>query len=157
MIKIKPLKQTKSYCGPYCLKLIFDYYGLNVEIKEIAKISKTVVKESNSGTSPQNMVVAAKHFGFKAKYKENSSIKEIEKLIKKGIPVIVNWFSDYEGHYSIVADIDKTGLYIIDPEYGKKVFMKWSHFEKVWFDYKGDYIKSKKDVRIRPIIIINKY
>ena len=155
MIKIKPLKQNESYCGPCTLKMVFGYYGKNISIQEIAKVAKTVVLESNSGTSPQNMVKAAKHFGFNAKYKENSNMVEIEKFVRKGIPVIVNWFSDYEGHYSIVVDINKTGIYIIDPEYGKKVFMKLSHFEKVWFDYNGDYLKSRKDLRIRPIIIIS--
>lgn len=156
MIKIKPLKQTKSYCGPYCLKMVFDYYGCSISINDISKISSTIISEGNSGTSPKHMVFAAKHFGFNAKYKENASIKEIERLVKKGIPVIVNWFSKNEGHYSVVVGIERGNIYFIDPEYGKKIKLSLIEFQKIWFDYMGDYIKSKKDLRIRPIIIITK-
>ncbi len=156
MINIKPLKQTNSYCGPYCLKMVFDYYNLKISIKDIAKITKTSLSKTNLGTSPENMVKASRHFGFNSYYKEESSLEEIKKFVNLGIPAIVNWFSEDEGHYSVVIGIDKNKIYFIDPEYGKKVSMSLINFQKVWFDYKGDIFKSKKDFRVRPLIIIKK-
>lgn len=156
MIKIKPLKQTESFCGPCCLKMIFDYYGLNVSISEIAKIANTVVSKGNLGTSPSNMVKSAEHFGFNVRYKENSTLKDIEKFVRSRAPVIINWFSQDEGHYSVVVGIDKKNIYFIDPEYGKVVKMGLAKFQKIWFDYSGDYVKNKKDFRIRPLIIMTK-
>lgn len=155
MIKIKPLKQDKYYCGPYCLKMVFDYYGKNISLKDISKISDTVISEGNMGTSPLNMVKSARHFGFNAKYIENSSINELGKYVnQKMIPVIINWFSEDEGHYSVVVGIDKKYIHFVDPEEGKTVKMDLVKFQKVWFDYKGDYANNKKDFRVRPLIII---
>jgi ABC-type bacteriocin/lantibiotic exporter with double-glycine peptidase domain len=156
MINIKPLKQINSYCGPYCLKMVFDYYAFKVKVKDIAKVTETAVSEGNLGTSPSNMVKAAKYFGFNSYYKEESSLKEIKKLLNKGVPVIVNWFSEDEGHYSVVVGMDKRKIYLIDPEYGKKVSVSLIDFQKIWFDYTGDYVKSKKDFRVRPLIVIIK-
>jgi ABC-type bacteriocin/lantibiotic exporter with double-glycine peptidase domain len=154
MIKVKPLKQTKSYCGPYALKMVFDYYGKNISIKEIAKEAKTAIA---FGTGPKKMVNAAKFFGFNAVYKEKFSINELSKLVnKKKIPVIVNWFSENDGHYSVLVGINKTEIYLQDPEIGKIRKIKVKDFLKVWFDFSGDYLKSKKDIRIRPIILILK-
>lgn len=152
MINLKPLKQTKSYCGPFSLRMIFDYYGKNVSGKEIARVAKTTIKD---GTSPKNMVLAAKHFGFNASYKENSSLEEIKELVdKQKVPIIVNWFSDTEGHYSVVVGFRNGKIYIQDPEYGKLKNMRTEDFMKVWFDFSKNYPGKKSDFRIRPIIII---
>lgn len=152
MINLKSLKQTKSYCGPFSLKMIFNYYGKSVSGKEIARVAKTTIE---NGTSPKNMVEAAKHFGFNATYKENSDLEELKELVnEQKVPVIVNWFSETEGHYSIVVGFRNGKIYIQDPEYGKIKNMKIENFMKVWFDFSKDYPGNKNDFRIRPIIII---
>lgn len=42
MLPIKPLKKEKDYyCGPACLKMVFDYYGVIKTQKEWARLSGT--------------------------------------------------------------------------------------------------------------------
>lgn len=153
MLKIKPYLQSPSHCGPASLKIVFGYYGLNLSEKEIARAAKTTLEK---GTSPKNMVRTAKHFGFKVKYKENSTLKELKELvIKRKIPVIINWFSTDEGHYSVVVGFDKNNIYFADPEFGRIVKMSLQKFEGVWFDFNCP-LNSKDDFRIRPIIIVTR-
>ncbi|MEK6925485.1 MAG: cysteine peptidase family C39 domain-containing protein [Nanoarchaeota archaeon] len=152
MLKIRPVKQITSHCGPATLQMVFDYYGKHFNGKEIAKVAETTNEE---GTSYLQMIKAIKFFGFKVSYKEKSSFKEIHKLvINKKIPVIINWFSEYDGHYSVVIGVDNKNIYFIDPEYGKKTKMSLKIFERVWFGINGNFFRSKEDLRIRPIIIV---
>lgn len=82
------------------------------------------------------------------------------------MPVIVNWFTggrlDYsesevaDGHYSVVAGLDEKHIYLQDPEIGKIRKIKRDDFMKVWFDFKGEYIKPNELI-IRQIIVIKKF
>jgi len=92
-------------------------------------------------------------------------LSDIKKWLDKKAPVIVNWFTrgrkDYadsevaDGHYSVVAGIDEQFIYLQDPEIGKMRKIKRHDFMRVWFDFKGDYIKPKELI-IRQIIAIHK-
>ncbi len=55
MLPIKPFLQTSGLCGPACLKIALEYFG----------------------------------------------VKKTEKYIDKKIPVIVDWFSRNDRHYSV--------------------------------------------------------
>ncbi|MEK6908817.1 MAG: cysteine peptidase family C39 domain-containing protein [Nanoarchaeota archaeon] len=157
MLNVKPMRQTPSYCGPFCLKMVFDYYGKEIDEKEIAKVAGTIVNDTNVGTSPFDMVNAAKHYGFNVKYIENSNLAQLrEFVVIKKIPVIINWFYENEGHYSVVVGIDKLNVYFIDPEDAHYKKISLSTFSKVWFDFKGEYIKSKNDLRLRPMIVVTR-
>lgn len=154
MLDVKPVRQTPSHCGPACLKMVFDYYGKEVSEKEIAKAAKTTIKE---GTSIENMARAAKHFGFNAEHKENSSVKEMHKLvIRKKIPVIANLFAEDEGHYTVIVGIDKDNIYMIDPEEGYRKKYSLEVFKRIWFGFKKTHLTSCNDLRIRPIIVVTK-
>ena len=89
----------------------------------------------------------------------------MQSWLKKGTPVIVDWFTrgrnDYpesetaDGHYSVVAGLDNKFIYLQDPEIGKMRKIKRYDFMRVWFDFTGDYIKSGELI-IRQIIVIHK-
>ncbi len=152
MINIKPFLQSSSYCGPACLKMIFAYYGLNISERKIGQAARTTIK---SGTSPKNLVSAAKHLGFKAYYKENSTIQDLRNLVvDRKTPVIVDWFSEDDGHYSVVVGFANGKIFLQDPEIGKLRSMNISDFMRVWFDFEGDYLKSRKDLSIRGMIAV---
>ncbi|KKT26781.1 MAG: hypothetical protein UW11_C0006G0047 [Parcubacteria group bacterium GW2011_GWA2_43_9b] len=164
ILDIKPFQEKLyySYCGPATLKILFSYYGIDKTEKELAKISGW---NKVLGIDDMGMKKAAEKLGFKVEIKNNSSYKDIQGWLKKGIPVIVNWFTrgrnDYpesetaDGHYSVVAGLDDKFIYLQDPEVGKLRKIKRYDFMRVWFDFKGDYIKPNELI-VRQIIVIHK-
>jgi len=162
ILKVKPFQETlrKDMCGPASLKIVLDYYGIEKSEKELAVLCKI---KKNLGTDDKGIKSAAEKLGFKVKIKNNSSYKDIQSWLNKGVPVIVNWFtkgrSDYsesetaDGHYSVVAGLDDNFIYLQDPEIGKMRKIKRYDFMRVWFDFRGDYIKTNELI-IRQIIAI---
>jgi predicted double-glycine peptidase len=164
MLKIKPFKGTpfKCWCGPYSLKVVFDFYGLNVTEKKLAELCKTT---RLYGTRVSQLKKVVNNFGFNFKIQDNSSFKDVEKWLKKGVPVIVDWFSrgrnDYpdsevaDGHYSVAIGLDDKFIYLNDPEIGRIRKIKREDFMIVWFDFPGNVIKPSKII-LRRIIAIYK-
>lgn len=150
MIKLKPFKQSKGYCGPASLKMVLSAYGINKSEKYLAKTTKS---SRTRGCDEEDIVKATEEFGFKGYVKQNSSINEVKKLVKKGIPVIVDWFSPEEaGHYSVVVGFDKDKIILADPHFGeiKKHKIEW--FEERWFDLPF----GKKGPLLKEIIVIHR-
>lgn len=164
LLKVKPFQQTlnSGYCGPASLKILLSYYGVEKSEKELAKLCKT---KKDLGTDDKGIKSAAEKLGFKVMIKNNSSFKDIESWLKKGVPIIVNWFTrgrtDYtdvnvaDGHYSVVAGLDNKFIYIQDSEIGKMRKLSREDFLTVWFDFAGKYIKPNELI-IRRIIAIYK-
>ena len=157
MIKLKPFRQTPGLCGPASLKMVMDYYGVSVPEAEIAKIAGA---SKEKGVSIRGLIKAAKHFGFKTFLKENSSLKDLEYFVNKKIPVIVDWFIEDDGHYSVVVDINKKNIVLMDPALRKFIIYirrrKFSReiFYRIWFDFPGKYIQNPKDLILRLMLVI---
>lgn len=148
MIKITLCKQSKGYCGPAALKMVLSVYGIKRSEKFLAKLTKT---SRIKGCYEKNIVKAAQSFGLKGYVKEKSNLKELERLVKKGIPVIVDWFSPEEaGHYSVVVSFTKDHILLADPHFGKIKKHKKDWFKERWFDV----LKDK--LILRGIIVIHK-
>ena len=154
MLKVKPFSQTSGFCGPASLKMVLEYYGVNKSEKELARLCKHKISK---GVSAENILKAAKKLGMKGFIKDFSEISDIKKyVIGKKIPVIVDWFSVDEGHYSVVIGIDKKNIYLQDPELGRIRTLGIGSFKRVWFDFLGDFLRSKNDIIIRRMIVIHK-
>ncbi len=161
-LKVKSFQETLNagMCGPASLRILLSYYGINKTEKELAKMAGW---DKNLGTDDKGIKQAAEILGFKVKIKNNSSFRDIENWLNKGVPVIVDWFtrgrSDYpdsetaDGHYSVAAGLDNKFIYLQDPEIGKIRKIKRYDFMRVWFDFKGDYIQ-KNELIIRQSIAI---
>jgi ABC-type bacteriocin/lantibiotic exporter with double-glycine peptidase domain len=157
MIKLKPFRQTPGLCGPASLKMVLDFYGISVTESELKKISGA---SREKGAPISGLVKAAKHFGLNTFLKEDGSLKDIEYFVKKNIPVIVAWFFEDDGHYSVVVDINKKEIVLMDPVLRKllifirrrKFFLE--DFYRVWFDFPGDFIKNKKDLNLRLMLVV---
>jgi len=161
-LDVKPFQETlhAGMCGPASLKIVLDYYGINLSEKKLAGLTRTTRK---TGANDQGIANAAKSLGFRVQIKNKSGLDDIEKWLKKGAPVIVNWFtrgrSDYsnsevaDGHYSVVAGLDDKHIYLQDPEIGELRKIEKDDFMKVWFDFKGRYIKTDELI-IRQLIAI---
>ncbi|OGZ64231.1 MAG: hypothetical protein A2998_00345 [Candidatus Staskawiczbacteria bacterium RIFCSPLOWO2_01_FULL_37_25b] len=164
LLKVKPFQETlhADMCGPASLKIVLDYYGIEKSEKELAKLCKI---KKGLGVDDKGIKKVAEKLGFRVEIKNNSSFKDIEKWLKKGVPVIVDWFTrgrnDYpesetaDGHYSVVCGLDDKFIYLQDPEIGKIRKIKRDDFMKVWFDFSGKYIKAEELI-VRQIIAIYK-
>lgn len=155
MLKVRHFRQQKpGFCGPASLKMVLEYYGSQKSEKELARLSGCTISK---GVKAEGILEAAKKLGFKGFIKDFSDIKDLKKyVLKKKIPVIVNWFSIDEGHYSVVVDIDRENIYLQDPELKGIRTIKIKTFKRVWFDFPGDFLHSKDEIIIRRIIVIYK-
>ncbi len=153
MLKIKPEKQNTSYsCGPVSLKMILNYYGVNRSEKSLIKLASA---RKGYGCDPDDLVQAAEKLGFKAIYKQNSSIKEIKHYLSKKIPVIVDWFSPTAlGHYSVVVGLDRKNLIYADPQFGRIKKMKVDQFENRWFELDDYPPKNQAKFALREIVVV---
>lgn len=154
MLKVKPFREKPGLCGPASLKMVLGYFGVRKSEQELARLCNC---KEGSGTKAENILKIAKKFGLKGFIKDFSEISDIKKyVIGREIPIIVDWFSTEEGHYSVVVGIDKENIYLQDPELGHVRYMKIGTFKRIWFDFPGDFLRSKNDIIVRRMIVIYK-
>ena len=153
MLKVKPHQQKPGMCGPACLKMVFGYYGINKTEKELAK---TAHSTRLHGTKTKNMLAAARLIDLKAKKIDQATMEQLRYyVLEKKIPVIVRWFNEDTGHYSVVVHMDQRYIYMQDPDLGKIRKMDLEKFEKLWFDFEGEYrIRKKKDMIEQRMLIV---
>ena len=163
-LNVKPFQETlhANMCGPASLKILLSYYGIDKSEQVLAQLANVV---HDVGIDDKSIARVAESLGFKVQIKNESSFSDIEEWLKRGVPVIVDWFtrgrSDYsdsevaDGHYSVVIGLDDEYIYLQDPEIGAVRKIKREDFMRVWFDFLGELIKSEELI-IRQIIAIYK-
>ena len=137
--------------------MVMDYYGVSVPEKEIARVAGSTREK---GTSIKGLIRAAKHFGFKVILEKEASLRDLEYFVDKKIPVIVDWFDREEGHYSVVVDINKRKVVLMDPALRKiliyirrRVFSR-EVFYRLWFDFPRKFIRTPKDLVLRAMLVV---
>ncbi len=152
MLKIKPFRQRAGSCGPASLKMILNYFGVDVSERQLIKLTGCT---PGKGVGAKGILEGAKKLGFDGFIKDDSNFNELRHyVIKNKIPVIVDWFWYDEGHYSVVVDIDRENIYMLDPSLGHLRALRLRKFRRLWFDFPQDYIKKKEDIILRRIIVI---
>jgi hypothetical protein len=86
--------------------------------------------------------------------RDYSEIKDIVGWISMDVPVIVDYFSVDDGHYAVAVGVKENRIRLQDPQIGSQVDMKIADFRRIWFDFPGKYLRSKKDLIIRRLIAI---
>ena len=141
-------------CGVCALLNIIRYYGGNIDIEKLRKLTNT----NENGTSIYNLVNTSNKLGFNSKaYK-----CDIEHLYDQTFPLVAYIKIKDFYHYVILLDIDIDNVYIFDPIRGN---LKYSilDFEKEWqkiiitFDRKGDLVKEKNIYSKYLSDLFNKY
>src|SRR3989338_4188530 len=164
MLDVKPFQETlhADMCGPATLKIVLNYYGIEKMEDELAKLTNVV---SGIGIDDKAIKKAAQSLDFQVEIKDEATFADIEEWLRKGGPVIVDWFtkgrSDYpsdevaDGHYSVVCGLDDIHIYLQDPEIGGIRKLDRKDFMRVWFDFRGEFIKPNELI-IRQLIAIHK-
>ena len=163
-LNVQPFQETlhADMCGPASLKIVLDYYGVDKTEKELTDTTAII---EGIGWCDRDIAHVAESLEFKVEIKNESSFNDIEKWLKKGVPVIVDWFTrgrkDYsdsevaDGHYSVVIGLDDEYIYLQDPEIGGERKITRGDFMKVWFDFVGNVIKPNEMI-IRQLVAIYK-
>jgi len=147
-IKLKVFRQKEKWsCGPTALKILLHYLGIRKTEKELFKLSQTTPR---LGTHHLQIIKVLKDLGFKVKYGEWGDFRLLNYLVnERNLPVIVDWFLEDEGHYSVVCGLNKRFIWLADPAIGKIRKMPWEKFLKVWFDFEEEYLTKKKNLVVR--------
>ena len=154
MLDVPSFRQKPGYCGPASLKMVLGYLGVDITEKKLALI--TGCKPSR-GVGAESLVCAARKLGFHARVKDFSDLDDIREWVnRKKLPVIVDWFAFEGGHYSVVSGIDRENIYLEDPSLGHRRALKLSTFMRLWFDFPNNYLRSRDELIIRRMIIIDR-
>ncbi|MDP3974801.1 MAG: cysteine peptidase family C39 domain-containing protein [Candidatus Jorgensenbacteria bacterium] len=153
LLNVKPFQETPGFCGPASLKMVLAYYGLRKSERELVRLSGAT---RSQGVEAPGLAKVARRLGFTARIKDRATLADIKKHVGKGIPVIVDWFSKDDGHYSVVVGITKSTIYLQDPEIRRVRAMDVKTFKRVWFDFPGDILRSKNAVILQRILVIHR-
>jgi predicted double-glycine peptidase len=132
MINVPYLEQKTPFsCGPATLNMVFRFYGIEKTEEELTIRLRT---NKHIGTLHSDMVRVAREEGFYVFENEESSIVEIEGLLKMRIPVIVHFTepSENDNHYAVVVQVDDTHLVFNDPWNGEKTTLEIDDFVSRW-------------------------
>lgn len=135
ILRVPSVDQTPGFCGPSALRAVLAFFGVLKSEDELAALAGS---DRDEGTPVEGMLAAARALGFDAWAKDDASLDELQKLVQSGVPVIVDWFSSTEGHYSPVIGIDDATVRLQDPEIAQPREMPRHDFDNVWFDFEGD-------------------
>ncbi|MFA6566339.1 MAG: cysteine peptidase family C39 domain-containing protein, partial [Candidatus Paceibacterota bacterium] len=124
-------QETPFSCGPAALKMVLHFYGMEKTEEELIVRLRT---NKHVGTLHSDMVRVAREEGFYVFENEESSIVEIEGLLKLRVPVIVHFTepSENDHHYAVVVRADDTHLVLNDPWNGEKTTMEIHDFINRW-------------------------
>lgn len=154
LLSVPNLRQTPGYCGPCSLQGVLAYYGISKSEAELARLAGATRAK---GVEAARIVRAARKLGFHAEVMDLSTLNQLRKLVRyQKIPVIVDWFSTDEGHYSVAVGMDRKNIHLMDPELGGIRTLPLKDFERVWFDFSPPVMRSARDLVLRRMIVIRK-
>lgn len=151
MFKDIAFQQREGLCGPASLKMVLNHFNIKKTEKQIAKLSGTRPSE---GVEAENLLKVAKKLGLKVFLKENGNLGDIRKHLEKKHAIIVEWFFEDDGHFSVVSNIDRENIYLQDPHLGHMRAIRLNIFKRIWFTFSGKYMKTKNDLSLRKMLVI---
>lgn len=130
-------EQSNTYnCGPTCLEMLFDFYGIPYEPDKINEMCECAPR---AGTDHLKMIEAAQKCGANVEAKENATLDDILEALRSGHPVIVNYFNCKSGvgHFGVVKGVDEAqkALILADPKNGDDYMLTFDHFAKHWHNH----------------------
>jgi predicted double-glycine peptidase len=155
MVSHIPFQQKEGFCGPASLKIVLNSFGIKRTEKQLAKKSYCT---SSQGATAFDLLETAKKSGLKGFMQDNCNISDIIRYLKrkKKHAIIVEWFLEDDGHFCVVAKIDKENIYLQDPDLGHLRAIRLDIFKRIWFSFEGSFMKEKEDLVLRRLIVFYK-
>lgn len=143
---------TENHCGPAVVQMLLENIDVHVTQEAITEAAGATQTIETHGTRVDQLAKAVRELAPNARlwFKEHASFEDLEYVLnEKKFPVGVEWqglFGDEDeddddyGHYSIIANIDRSRdeLIIVDPYkdfVDQNRIIRISTFEKRWWDY----------------------
>ncbi len=130
-----PVRMLPGLCGPAALKVVLTYFKKDYTHDEIAKLCEVTPDEH---ASHAKMISGATAAGLKPTPVENATIDDIRRFVDDDFPVVVGWQLEGKDHYSVVYDVGKMKIFMMDPatESGIRI-LTIEAFELFWKDKGG--------------------
>lgn len=131
-MKIPYYKQLTPYtCGPACLRMAFEYFGIKKSERQIMNMLQT---NRVKGTWGRMFPKVSEKYRFSYFMKRQSSIEDIKIRVKLGYVIILGYYykKDREYHYAIFKKIKNGRIYLYDPWAGPNHSYSISYFNKIW-------------------------
>jgi ABC-type bacteriocin/lantibiotic exporter with double-glycine peptidase domain len=127
--------QIKKYdCGPTSLAMLLDFYGIAHVAEDLDALCETTAKH---GTEHSGIVKAAQSLGAGVCVHENAQISDIEEVLEKGHPVLVNYFNPVTsvGHFAVIKGVDNGHVVMADPKNGDNFKLSLEAFDGLWHNH----------------------
>jgi uncharacterized protein YvpB len=134
ILDVPKIKQAPLFCAPCSMAMVFNYYGFNLDQKEIAKNLK---RGYNGYFDNHDIPRYAIDLGFFAKEESNLSIEYLIQKINKGNPIIVRtcYLSNKNAAHSMVVkgyDDFLERLFFNDPYDLGRSAIRFNDFLGIW-------------------------
>jgi len=162
LLPVQPYQESslhQSLCAPATLKMLLIYWDLPGQEKTDVELARICGTDPDLGTTNEAFLEIVKEFGLESVVTEPATYEDVADWLKKGVPVVVDWFSPGpkemveeempDGHYSLVIGLDDENIYLQDPEIGHMRTISRKQFFRVWFDFTTDWIEHKDNMVLR--------
>lgn len=122
-------QQKQKECGPACLYMISQYYGLRQSMAGLKRLSGN----TRDGSTLMGLSRAAGHIGFKA---EGVMIRYSRLAFNTSLPCIAYINA---AHYVVIYKIGGGKVYLSDPAVGSLMVYSKKAFLQVWAGKGRDY------------------
>lgn len=153
MLRVPWFRQSPGKCGPTVLRMVLAYHGISASERLLSRLTGCKPVWHPEGTSAEGIIRGAEHYGLRGRVVDGADIPTLKKLIRAGIPPIVDWFSVDEGHYSVVVDVTRSHVVLRDPSRPGYVRMPHKTFLRVWFDFRAG-ARSREGLIVRRAIVV---
>jgi predicted double-glycine peptidase len=150
LIRVPLVRQGTDYtCGVAAFHSVIAYYGeKELDDGEPIREDKLINKlwaNPDYGTNYQNILKYAEVLGYKASFKTDLHLTDLQALIDQGKPTIViiqayaeepvDWSKNEDGHYVVAVGYDENYVYSMDPStLGNYTYIPVAEFLERWHD-----------------------
>ncbi|NOQ71020.1 MAG: hypothetical protein GQ574_03400 [Crocinitomix sp.] len=133
------IQTDTNNCGPTCIKMISEHYGIHREIA----VFNEIVKLDSNGTTIDKLVAAGRQLNFTSE-KHIITYKQLLEL--NAFPLIIHWNSN---HFVVVYKANENKVWVADPVLGHVEYSR-SYFCKHWVHLDGPAIGHGKAITFIP-------
>ncbi len=118
-VEVPLVAQSLDYtCGAACFASLYQYFSRSGcgEMYFAEQLGTLAL----GYTPPENIVALAKTYGFRSELSLDTKFSSLKKMCAPGTVVLVTWWDEDAGHYSIVKQIERTHIVLMDPWTARK-------------------------------------